>query len=312
MAVITPAVAGPFDLGNVVVRETLRLNPTTGQVEIDGAGSNPIPRMLEGIPLHLRDLRVFANRPDFTLNATSCDPMAIAGTIWGGEPLTSVLREAHYQAAGCGDLGFGPKLSLRLKGSTKRSGKPALRSVLTYPYPAGPGYSNISKATVTLPPTEFIDSLHINNPCTRVQFNSGTCPKGSILGRARASSPLLDHPLEGPVYFRSNGGERLLPDIVAHLKGEFEFVLVGWIDQRRNRLRTRFFNVPDVPVTKFTLNLKGGKQGPLENNRDLCRRPLRANLLLRAHNGKLRESHPVVKTSCKKKGKRRGKHKGKR
>lgn len=305
VVVITPAVAGPFDLGNVVVREALRLNPVTGQVEIDGAGSPPIPRMLEGIPLHLRDLRVFADRPNFTLNATSCDPMAIFGTIWGGQPAAAVGRSVHYQASGCGDLGFGPKLSLRLKGDTKRSGKPALHSVVTYPYPPGPGYSNIAKATVTLPPTEFIDSLHINNPCTRVQFNAGECPKGSILGRARAESPLLDQPLEGPVYFRSNGGERLLPDIVAHLKGEFEFVLVGWVDQRRKRLRTRFFNVPDVPVSKFVLDLKGGKEGPLENNRNLCRRPLRANLLLQAQNGKSREARPVVKTSCKSRAKKR-------
>lgn len=311
VVVITPAVAGPFDIGNVVVREALNLNPVTARPEIDGAASDPIPRILEGIPLHLRDLRVFVDRPNFTVNATSCDPLATQATLWGagpGLPTVPAALSAPYQAASCANLGFNPKLSLRLKGGTKRSGHPALHSVLTYPYPSGPGYANIAKAVVTLPSSEFIDQDRVNNPCTRVQFDANACPKASLLGRAKAISPLLDEPLEGPVYFRSNGGERELPDLVADLRGQFQVVLVGFVDAKvkgeNSRIRTTFAQVPDAPVTKFTLDLFGGKRGLLENSRNLCAHPLKANLVLRAQNGRLRESRPKVAVSCK--GKKKG------
>ena len=128
---------------------------------------------------------------------------------------------------------------------------------MTYPYPSGPGYANIGKAVVTLPPSEFIDNAHINNPCTRVQFNANACPPASVLGSAKAITPLLDEPLEGPVYFRSNGGERQLPDVVADLHGIVHIVLVGFVDtatpKTNPRLRTTFQGVPDAAVSSFDL-----------------------------------------------------------
>ncbi len=156
-----------------------------------------------------------------------------------------------------------------------------------------------------MPGTEFIDNAHIQNPCTRVQFNANQCPKGSILGKAKATSPLLDAPLEGPVYFRSNGGERLLPDIVVDLKGQIHATVVGFVDAKKARLRTTFKDLPDAPVTKFTIDLKGGKAGLLVNSANLCAKQRRAKLSLTAQNGLQRKSEPVVKTSCKK-------HKGKK
>ena len=121
---------------------------------------------------------------------------------------------------------------------------------------------------------------------------------------ARAFTPLLDQPLEGPVYFRSNGGERELPDIVADLKGQFRIILVGFIDSRNARIRTRFQSVPDAPVSKFTLNLKGEKGGLLVNNRNLCGGKQRAKLSLKGQNGRRYVTQPMVQTRCKK-GKRR-------
>lgn len=305
LAVITPAVAGPFDVGTVVTRVALDLDPTTGEVQVDGAASDPIPHILDGIPLKLRDLRVYVDRPDFAVNATSCDPEQVRATLFGsfGDPFNPaddapVGLTDRYQAANCANLGFRPKVALKLSGGMKRSQHPELRSTVTYPYPSGPGYANIRKAVVTLPPTEIIDNAHVQNPCTRAQFSEDACPRGSILGRARAFTPLLDEPLEGLVYFRSNGGARQLPDIVADLRGEFRITLVGFVKSKNARILTTFANVPDAPVTKFNLRLFGGKRGLLANNRNLCARKYRLNVQLTGQNGARHNTNPVMATSC--------------
>jgi hypothetical protein len=299
---VVPAVAGPFDLGTVVVRSALDLNPDTAEVEVIGAASDPIPTILEGIPLALRDLELYVDRPNFTLNPTSCDEEQAKATLFAGSASAALTQ--RYQAQGCGNLGFKPKLTLKLKGGTKRGQFPAVRSVLT----PRPGDANIDRAVVLLPPSEQIENAHINNPCTRVQFAAEACPKKSILGRAKAWTPLLEQPLEGNVYFRSNGGERELPDLVADLRGQFRIILVGFIDTKGKRIRTTFANVPDAPVSRFQLNLFGGKRGLLVNNRNICKgkKKLRTKLRLTGQNGKIRFTEPVLKTSCKK-GKQGGK-----
>jgi hypothetical protein len=307
VVVITPGVSGPFDVGNIVVREGLTLDPTTAEVQIDASHADPVPRILKGIPLRLRDLRVSTDRSNFILNPTSCEPASIRAQVAGAGPLllpsSSIASlAAHFQAKECGALPFKPKLAFSLKGDMKRAGNPAFRAQLT----ARPGDANIGRVAVVLPRSQFISPLHINNPCTRVQYAANNCPKGSILGRARAFTPLLDKPLEGPVLFRSNGGERDLPDIVADLGGEVHIVLVGFVDSVQHkgsevsRTRNIFEGVPDAPVTKFVLSLKGGKEGVLENSRNLCAHTQRAEVRLMGQNGKRREFEPVIKTSCKK------------
>lgn len=292
---IVPAVAGPFDLGTVVTRQALTVDPRTGVAQVDGARSDPIPQILEGIPLKVRDVRVYIDRPDFTLNPTSCDPEAFKAQLWGSSA-DPVSLSTRFQAANCSKLPFKPKLSLKLSGGTKRGDHPALRSVLRFP--SRPRNANVRKAVVALPPTEFIDNAHIQSPCTRVQFNADRCPRSSLLGTARAFTPLLEKPLEGPVYFRSNGGERLLPDVVADLRGQFHIVLVGKVDSFHERIRTTFAGVPDAPVSKFTLNLKGGKSGLLVNNRNLCTHRSHAIVDFTGQNGKVKHLTPVVANSC--------------
>ena len=308
---VVPAVAGPFDVGTVVTRVALRLTPNTGEVEVDGAASDPIPHILKGIPLIVRDLRVYTDRPNFTLNPTSCAKLTTRATIFGsgldvfsGADDVSAPATSPFQAASCASLAFAPKVSLELRGGTKRDQHPSLRTKVTYPYPSGPGYANIGQAAITLPATEFIDNDHINNPCTRVKFNENACPPTSVLGNARAVSPLLDDPLEGPVYFRSNGGERLLPDVVADLHGGgFRYILVVAVKAKNGRLRSRVLNSPDAPITSFALNLKGGKEGLLVNSANLCKKKRYATIELSGQNGRIRNSETVVKTSCKGKGK---------
>ena len=314
---IVPAVAGPFDVGTVVTRVALRLNPVTYVGEIDGSASDPIPHILEGIPLKLRDLRVDVDRPGFMHTPTSCRVQATTATLFGSflDPFSpaddiSLTRSSRYQAASCASLGFRPNLKISLSGGTRRNSHTALHSVITYP--KGPGYANIGRAVVTLPPSQFIDQSRISNPCTRPQFAANNCPPGSVLGRARATTPLLDEPLEGLVYFRSNGGERKLPDLVVSLKGLVDVVLVGKIDskvtKRSSRLRTTFDSAPDAPITRFTLDLKGGKEGLLVNSQNLCARPQRAELRLTGQNGRRYDTEPKLQIKgCKGgKGKARG------
>jgi hypothetical protein len=299
MAVITPAIAGPFDLGVVVVRAALNVDPETARIH---AVSDPFPQIIEGIPLDLRSVAVKLDRPSFTLNPTSCDPMAITGGATTPFGQVAALNQ-RFQVGGCGSLGFKPKLTLKLKGGTKRSKNPALRATLTMP-PAG---ANIAKASVALPHSEFLDQSHIRTICTRVQFTAGAgggagCPPGSVYGKARAFTPLLDTPLEGPVYLRSSNHP--LPDLVAALHGQIDVDLVGRIDSVRGGIRTTFEGVPDAPVSKFVLEMQGGKKGLLENSVNLCRSTNRATALFDAQNGKTYDFTPVVKNSCK--GKRAG------
>jgi hypothetical protein len=303
LAVVAPAVAGPFDLGSVVVRNALRIDPETAKIT---ALSDPIPTILHGIPLDLRDLRVDLDRPNFTLNPTSCDPMAVNATVSGDEGASANLSD-HFQVGECGALAFKPKLTLRLKGKTKRTGHPALRATLTMPQ-KGPN-ANIAKAAVTLPHSEFLAQAHIRTICTRVQYAAGggggeQCPKGSVYGHARAFTPLLDQPLEGPVYLRSSNHP--LPDLVASLGGQIHIDLVGRIDAPHGGIRNTFEAVPDAPVSKFVLTMQGGSKGLLENSTDLCKGAHRATVRFDGQNGKLHDLRPVVRADCGK-GK---KHKG--
>lgn len=318
IAAITAARVGPFDLGTVVVREALSVNPETAEVFIDATGSDPIPHIINGVPVHLRDIRAYVDRPQFMLNPTNCKPTSTASTVLGSgldfasdadnNPITVTSR---FQAADCASLPFKPSLKVSLKGGTKRSANPALRAELKMK----PGEANVGRAQVTLPDSLFLAQGHIGTICTRPVFNSGNapgenCPKASIYGSARAFTPLLDQPLEGPVFLRANGGERELPDMVAALNGQqIDVALVGYIDSSRGGgIRSTFATPPDAPVSKFVLSMAGGKKSLLENSVNLCRRKQRAKANFKGQNGKILNFRPIVKPlGCKGSG---GKGKG--
>jgi hypothetical protein len=300
IAAVVPAQAGPFDLGNVVVRSALRVDPETARATV---ASDPLPQFFEGVGVTYRRIHVVVDRPEFTINPTDCSELAITSRLSSNQGAVATPK-ARFQVDGCKALAYTPKLVMALKGGTKRSGHPALKATLTQP----PHQANTAKATVVLPASEFIDQDHINNPCTRVQFKEDRCPKLSILGKVTATTPLLDQPLKGNVYFRSNGGERELPDIVADLRGQIHATIVGWVDSvpvkgtELSRLRTRFATVPDAPVSKFQIALFGGKKkGLLENSRNLCLTNRRAKVSFTAQNGRQSNRNLLIKTSCSKK-----------
>jgi hypothetical protein len=288
LAIVTPALAGPFDLGNVVVRTALRVDPETAQVT---AVSDPLPTILHGIPLDLRDVRVDVERPGFTRNPTSCDPMQVAATITGVGG-GSAAPSDRFQVGSCERLKFAPRLSLQLKGGTARNDYQQLTAHLQ----AKKGEADIARVSVALPSSEFLAQNHINTVCTRVQFAADQCPKGSIYGYAEAKTPLLDKPLKGPVYLRSSSHP--LPDLVAALKGQIEIDLSGRIDSVDGGIRTVFQAVPDAPVSSFTLRMKGGQKSLLVNSTDLCRQANRATVKMDGQNGKVHDFKPVVGNGC--------------
>ena len=244
-AVVTPVVAGPYDLGNVVNRIAVRVDPTTAAVS---SVSDALPQIIDGIPLRLKSVLINLNRKDFTLNPTSCDPFDVTSRLTGDQG--GVVEPAmHFQVANCDTLDFEPKLTTKLKGPTGRRGHPALTATLTQD-PSGE--SNIRRAVVALPASEILAQDHIRTVCTRVQFAAEQCPAASIYGHARAITPLLDNAVEGPVYLRSSNNK--LPDLVAALKGPasqpIEIDLVGRIDSINGGIRTTFASIPDTPVSR--------------------------------------------------------------
>ncbi len=296
LVVVTPAIAGPFDLGNVVVRVALNLKPETARI-------NPvaeIPDVYGGAKLDIRSIFVNVNRKDFGLTGTNCRKVATTGSLYGGgaDPTNPAAFSAFpvsdpFRGQGCRKLKYKPRLNLRLFGATQRNKNPKLRAALR----TRAGDANIKRASVALPHAIFLDQANLANICTRVQFNAEACPKKSVYGKARAFTPLLGKPLEGPVYLRSS--DNTLPDLVAHLKGQVDIDLVGRIDTFQGGIRTTFDRVPDVPVTKFVLTLPGGKHGLLVNSTNLCKQRIRAVIQLKGQNGKRANKRPFVKTPCK-------------
>ncbi len=302
LAVVTPATAGPFDLGTVVVRVALQVNPETAQVT---AVSDPIPDVFGGAQLSIRSVVLELDKKEFTLNPTSCDKASNAATLngGGGDPASSAAWSSFaasvpFQTSDCQALKFRPKLVTRFLGGkkqTKRAGHPKLQATLT----AREGDANIAQTTLTMPRSELIDQGHIKTICTRVQLAAHDCPAASVYGYAKAESPLLEKELAGPVYLVSSN--HVLPDLLADLRGQVEIQLHGVIKSvKHGRIRTTFSPIPDVPVKKFTLTMQGGKKGLIQNSRNLCTHRYFSKLNFLAQNGKrlVKKKLPLGVAGC--------------
>jgi hypothetical protein len=299
MVIVTPAVAGPFDLGDVVVRAAVFVEPESGQIHVV---SDSIPDVVGGAKVDLRSISVAISRSGFIQNGTSCKVARVDGSLAGGgnDPsnaggFTSRVVSAVAQLEGCKALEFKPRLKLSLTGKTKRTAQPHLKAVLSA---RSAKDADIGSLSVALPHTLFLDQASLGTVCTRVQFAAEQCPAKSVYGHARAWSPLLEAPLEGPVYLRSS--EHKLPDLVAHLQGQVTIDLDGRIDSYKGGIRTSFESVPDLPVSKFELNLPGGKGGLLVASKNLCAAPVKAEVKAVAHNSRVAHLNQVVKPAgCK-------------
>ena len=305
---IVPAVAGPFDVGTVVYRQALRVDPKSALVTADGGASDPLPRILAGIPLVVRDVQVSIDRSSFTLNPTSCDPFATKASLWGSgaNPLSAlddspVNRSARYQAASCQSLAFKPSLSLKLKGGTRRGTFPALRP-FTDPRS---GDANLRNPPCASPIRSSSNRVISERSAPRVQYTAGAgnesgCPADSVYGHAaEVFTPILDQPVEGPVFLRSSDNN--LPDVVLALHGPpslpVHVEVPARIDSVHGGLRAIAAGTPDIPVTKAIVSMQGGQKGLFVNSTNICASKHRANVNLDAQNGKSAALKPLMRSS---------------
>ncbi|MBB4662627.1 hypothetical protein [Conexibacter arvalis] len=290
LSIVVPAIAGPFDLGTVVVRAAVAIDRNDTSLTI---ASDPMPTILEGVPLNLRTLNVTMDRDQFMVNPTNCSRASVDGVI-GSQTGTEVARSARFQVADCAALPFKPKLTLTA-GNARRSPRNGLTMPLTATLKMTPGQANNRLVRVDLPRTVNARLEVINNDkaCTMEQFIADRCPQS--IGSATAVTPLLQEPLTGPIYLVRNPARRL-PDMVVRLRGQGTASLVavdvtGKITINRNlTLRTAFDTIPDVPITSFKLSLVAGKRGAVGAIGNFCTARVRkasvARLAFRAQSGK--------------------------
>lgn len=304
---VNAAIIGPYDLGTIVVRSAITVDPRSARIGVDSTASDPIPHIRLGVPLHLRDVRVHLDRAGIMRNPTSCERSSVVSTLTGSAPPFTNPRTAvgiatvPFQPFGCDSLGFVPRFSIALRGGFKRGAYPAL--VATYVPRAGD--ANISRAAVALPRTIFLAQENIRAICTRAQWAADACPAQSAIGRAVAATPLLDEPLEGSVFLRSSS--RPLPDLAVVLRGRgVRIELEGAVDSHRGGMRASFGGLPDAPVNSFSMTLFGGrKRGLLAVADNLCRSPVQATARLLGHNNLGRVLKPRIAVRCPKKARRR-------
>jgi hypothetical protein len=288
LAVITPAVSGPYDLGDVLVRVALHVDPIDAHIT---AVSDPLPQILQGIPLRLRSILINLDRPQFAINPTNCDPFTVSSQVTGDQGAVAT-PSSPFQVGNCAVLPFAPKLSLHLTGGINRLGHPAIHALLQ----ASPGQANLSSVSVTLPPNELLDNAHIGAVCTRVDFAAQTCPASSMLGHVEVTTPLLDQPLSGNAYLRSSG--RGLPDLALDLGGQIHIEAVARIDAVNGGLRTTFHTVPDVPLSTVALDLQGGSKGLIQNSEPLCGAHNNAAVTMDGQNGKRLQRQVLLQVAC--------------
>jgi hypothetical protein len=306
---VTSAVVGPFDLGTVVIRFGLRINPLTAQVEIDGSGSDPIPHIIDGIVVHVRDIHVYVDRSKFMLDPTNCTPSSISNTITGAgaNPANpadqqSVTVTTPFQAADCANLAFKPKFTVSTAGKTSRSKGASLSVKLTYPNAPQGSQANIAKVKVDLPKQLPSRLTTLQKACPDSTFNQNpaACPAASIVGHAKAVTPILPVPLEGPAYFVSHGGAKF-PELIIVIQGYgFTIDLHGETFISKQGITSSTFRaVPDEPIGSFELTLPQGPGSALAANGNLCATKLNMPTIFVAQNGTtIKQNTPIKATGC--------------
>jgi hypothetical protein len=308
LSIVVPAVAGPFNLGAVVVRAAISVDRHTAQVTIT---SDPLPSILQGVPLRVRKVDVVVDRPGFIFNPTSCDPLAVNGTITSTQGAAAAVS-SRFQAANCGELAFTPKFSASTSARTSRANGASLDAKIVI---GVKGEANAHVVAVQLPKQLPSRLTTIQKACLDSTFNvnPAACPAASLVGSATASTPVLPVALTGPAYLVSHGGAGF-PDLVVVLQGDgVRFDLVGSINiSSKGITSSKFASAPDAPINSFDLQLPQGPHSILTSNGSLCAKPLIMPTTITAYNNKqVKQSTRIKVTGCPKAKKAR-KHKAKK
>jgi hypothetical protein len=293
LSVVVPAKAGPYNLGNIIVRTAISIDPHTAQITVV---SDPLPQSVDGVPLRLKTVNVTVDRPEFMFNPTSCEPTQIAATLTGNGG-ASVPVSSRFQAAGCSSLPFKPAFSASTQAKTSK----ANGASLVVKVAQKSGEANIHKVDLQLPlalPTR-LTTLH--GACTEAQFNTNPagCPAASIIGTATAVTPVLSVPLTGPAYLVSHGGAAF-PDVEFILQGQgVTIVLDGKTDIKKGITYSRFETVPDAPISSFETSLPEGPHSVLAANGKLCGQSLAMPTTITGQNGRqVTQSTNIAVTGC--------------
>ena len=293
LVAITPALAGPYDYGTVVVRVALHIDPLDAHVIAD---SETVPEIIGGIPIRMREIQVNIDKPNFMINPTNCSPFSVTSEGVGDQG-TVANFSSSFQAVNCSSSPFAPKLSITQLGGhkfTQRSKDPSLAIELN----TRAGDANIKSLTVTLPKAFEIDQRHLGNICDRSELASDQCAGRQPIGEATTNTPLLEKPLKGPVYAVSGFG--LLPHLAFILGGQVTLMPEAESSSVKNgRLKTVVPVVPDAPIGNFRFTLFGGAQGYLSNTQSLCSAPTVSTIEFDAQNGKTLTQQVKAKTACK-------------
>jgi hypothetical protein len=295
LSIVVPTIAGPFNLGNVVVRSQIYVDPLTTALTVT---SDPLPQILDGIPLRLRTANVTIDRPGFIFNPTDCAQQHITATVAAAQGAQANVS-APFAVSGCAGLHFGPQVKISTSGRTSRAKGASLDYKIAFP--AGP-QSNIAVAKVELPKQLPSRLTTLQKACTAAQFeaNPAACPVASLIGIAKAITPLLPVPLTGPVYFVSHGGEAF-PSLEMVLEGYGVRVdLVGaTFISKKGITSTTFKAVPDAPVSSFEIYLPEGKYSALAANGNLCKSKLAMPTDFTAQDGaQFKQSTKLNITGC--------------
>jgi hypothetical protein len=308
VSVVVRAKAGPYDLGNVIVRGTIAVDPITAAltVTVDGSGPYKIPTILDGIPLQIRHINFTTTRPGFTFNPTDCDAMSVTGSMSSTEGATAGLS-VPFQVTNCAVLGFKPGFKVSTSGSTSRARGASLSVKLTYPKAAFGSQANIRSVKVDLPKQLPSRLTTLQKACAASQFqaNPAGCPAASVVGHATAITPLIPVPLTGPAYFVSYGGAKF-PELVIVLQGYgVTLNLHGeTFISKAGITSSTFHTIPDAPVGSFELTLPQGPFSALAANGNLCKGKLLMPTAFVAQNGAtIKQNTPIGVTGCTKKAK---------
>ncbi|MGH9917752.1 MAG: hypothetical protein ACRD6W_02600 [Nitrososphaerales archaeon] len=300
LSVVVPAKAGPYNLGNVVVRAAISVNPYTAAVTIT---SDPLPQIIDGVPLRTQVVNVTVNRPGFMFNPTNCDAQQVTATITAAQGAGASVA-SPFAAAGCKNLPFTPKFTASTLGKASKADGASLKVDISS---AGLGQASIAKVDLTIPKSLPSRLTTLQKACTEAQFdaNPAGCPAASDIATATVHTPILSSPLTGPAYFVSRGGAAF-PDVEIVLQGEgVKLTLDGHTQIKNGVTYSRFESVPDAPFTSFEFNAPEGPYSifaayaSAEHPYDLCAVRLTIPTTITAQNGAvINQKTPVAVTGC--------------
>jgi hypothetical protein len=291
MTTVVNTAIGPFNLGNVVVRSKIEVNPYTAQVTV----SSEVPTIFKGIPLRLKTLSLAINRQGFLINPTNCAAMSVSSTLTSSFGATQALS-TPFQAGGCAGLTFAPKFGASSNAKTSRANGAALVTNINIP---STSQANFKSVLVTLPKQLPSRLTTLKNACVAAVFNAnpGSCPANSVIGTARVKTPVLPGQLIGPAYYVSHGGAAF-PDVDLVLKGDgVTVILVGNTNIKNGVTTTNFASNPDVPFTGFELNLPSGPNSAVTAIGAICKQSLVMPTTITAQNGKVFKQNTAIAVS---------------